>query len=173
MKKVGNAFLLALSLLALLAVGCARHVKTPLARAAPPLRTAPTWSPQVEGLQCRLRPTKRLWNSGETITFKLDLRNHGTRLFAFNSAEPLRVDRISVDGRWHRWPRPHTAPASIRPLAPGTELSDLTLALPRTVRLPLNPGRHDVRVAFLFEDLEVRSHPVRIEIAGPPQEPAQ
>lgn len=165
MKEVGNVVLLALGLFTLLGAGCARHVKTPLVRAQPPVRTGPTWGPEAEGLQCRLRPTKRLWNPGETITFRLDLRNRGTRLFAFDSAEPIRADRLSLDGRWYRWPHPDTAAAKVRPFAPGVEFSDLTLALPRTIRLPLQPGRHDIRVAFIFEGIELHSNPVDIKIA--------
>jgi len=166
MKALPNTARLTLILLPLLAAGCAQDVQTPLVRPQPPAQNAPTWGPEVEGLQCRLRPTKRLWNPQETVTFKLDLRNQGTRLFAFDAHEPLRANRLALNGRWYRWPQPEGAPASVRPFAPGTELADLTLTLPRHARLPLNPGRHEVRVAFLFEGIEVRSNPVRIELSS-------
>jgi hypothetical protein len=168
MNKVGNAALWALSWVALFGAGCGRHVETPLTRPQPPVRTGPAWGPEAEGLQCRLRPTKRLWNQGETLTFRLDLRNQGTRLFTFDAQEPIRADRIAVNGRWLRWPRPDTATAKLRPFAPGTEFRDLTLTVPPAMRLPLDPGRHDIRVAFVFEGLEVHSHPVAIEMARAP-----
>jgi hypothetical protein len=168
MKELANTARLALALFALLAAGCAQDVQTPFARAEPPAQTGPTWGPEAEGLQCRLRPTKRLWNPGETITFKLDLRNQGTRLFAFDSQEPIRADRVALNGRWYRWPRPDAAPAKVRPLAPGAEFTDLTLTLPGHTQLPLGPGRHEIRVAFIFEGIEVRSDPVAIEITRAP-----
>jgi hypothetical protein len=165
MKTLRNAAPLTLTLLALLAVGCAQDVQTPLIRAEPPTQTTPTWGSQIEGLQCRLRPTKRLWNPQETITFKIDLRNRGTRLFAFDAREPIHADRIALNGRWYRWPQPEGAPAKVRPFTPGAELTDLTLTLPRNAHLPLGPGRHEVRIAFLFEGVEVRSNPVNIEVS--------
>ena len=166
MKTLGDAAPLTFALLALLAAGCAQDVQTPLVRSQPPAQTAPTWGPEVEGLQCRLRPTRRLWNPEETITFKLDLRNHGTRLFAFDTHEPIRADRVALNGRWYRWPQPEGAPARVRPFAPGAELTDLTLALPHNAHLPIDPGRHEICVAFVFEGVEVRSNPVNIEVSS-------
>lgn len=168
MERVGNSVSVILALLVFWCPGCKRSAKLP---AWPPdrlVRAAPTWGPEAEGLQCRLRPTKRLWRAGETVTFKLDLRNRGKRLFAFDASHPVHAERISLDGRWYRRPRPETAAAKVRPLAPGAELADLTLALPQRPRLPLTPGYHAIAVAFVFEGIEVVSNPVNIEIAAPP-----
>jgi len=168
MRKVGNLVLLVSGLAIVLAPGCGRHSKAPAKPAARLVRTSPTWGPETEGLQCRLRPTKRIWTLGETITFKLDIRNRGKRLFAFDAREPIHVDRVGLDDRWHRWPRSQTTAAQVRPLGPGVELADLALALPATIGLPLDPGHYSLRVAFLFEGVEVASNPVGIEIAAAP-----
>jgi hypothetical protein len=151
--------------------GCKRSAKIPTRPPDRLVRAAPTWGPDTEGLQCRLRPTKRLWTAGETVTFKLDIRNQGKRLFAFDASQPVRAERVSLDGRWCRQPRPETAAAKVQPLAPGAELADLMLALPRTPRLPLTPGYHAVAVAFMFEGIEVVSNSITIEIAPPPPAP--
>ena len=50
----------------------------------------------------------------------------------------------------------------------GVELADMALALPSTIGLPLNPGYHRLRVAFVFEGVEVASNPVGIEITAAP-----
>jgi len=160
-----------LALLAFSCPGCRRSAKLPTQPPDRLVRTAPTWGPEAEGLQCRLRPTKRLWRAGETVTFKLDLRNRSKRLFAFDVSQPVHAERVSLDGRWFRRPRPETAAAKIRPLAPGDELADLTLALPQRSRLPLKPGYHAIAVAFVFEGIEVVSTPVTIEIAPAPPAP--
>ena len=168
MRSVGNVILVLLVLLVTLGSGCRRSADAPARQRVRLVRAAPTWGPEAEGVQCRLRSVKRLWTADESITFKLDLRNQGRRLFAFNAAQPIRTDRILWDGRWYRVPRPDTAPAKVRPLAPGSELTDLTLIVPRMARLPLTPGYHEVAVAFIFEGIEVVSNSVGIEIAPIP-----
>ncbi len=165
MAQVGNRALLILLLAALMLPGCSREKRLPARRADRLVRTAPDWGAQAEGVQCRLRPTKRLWLTGEALTFKLDLRNQGQRLFAFDVREPIRPSRIAVDGRWHHWRRDETSLAKIRPLGPGVEFADLTLTIPPEMDLPLGPGRHTIQVTLDFEDLTVISDPVRIEIA--------
>jgi hypothetical protein len=119
-------------------------------------------------LQCRLRPTRRLWHHGETITFRLDIRNQGPRLFAFDAREPIHADRIGLNDRWHRRPRPGTTAAQVRPLGPGVEMTDLAVALPTGSGLPPGPGHYDLRVAFVLEGVEVVSNPVAIEITAAP-----
>ncbi|UCD52142.1 MAG: hypothetical protein JSW27_05795 [Phycisphaerales bacterium] len=165
MRKAGYAILVALVLLTLLGPGCRRSAQTPSRQSAPPVRVALTWGPEIEGLQCRLRPAKRLWNVDASPTFKLDLRNQGKRLFAFDTSEPVRADRIWLDGRWYRWPDDQTGTAQVQPFAPDTELTDLNLILPQASWLPLTPGYHDVAVAFVFEGLDVVSNRVSIGIA--------
>lgn len=166
MRKVGYAILMVLALLAVLCPGCRRSARTPTRKSAPRVRVAPTWGPEIGGLQCRLRPTKRLWSIDASPAFKLDLRNRGKRLFAFDASEPVRADRVSLDGRWYRWPHAQTtAAAKVRPFAPDAELAALTLILPRGSWLPLTPGYHDIAVAFVFEGVEVVSNRVSIGIA--------
>lgn len=168
MVGVGNRVMLVLVLGVLWGPGCSRQARTPATRVDRRVWTTPDWGPQTQGLQCRLRPTRRLWHSGETPTFKLDLRNHGKRRFAFDAGEPIRPDRVMVGGRWYHRRRDATRPAKVRPLAPGVELSDLELVLPATMALPLGPGRHTIQIALDFEDITVLSNPVGIEIADPP-----
>lgn len=165
MRKVGYAILVVLVLPTLWSLGCRQSTEMQPRQSAPRVRVAPTWGPEVEGLQCRLRPAKRLWSVDARVAFKLDLRNQGKRLFAFDAYEPVRADRIWLDGQWYRWPDNQTATAKVRPFAPDTELADLNLILPQAAWLPLTPGYHDVAVAFVFEGLEVVSNSVSVEIA--------
>jgi len=168
MRKVGNLVLWASGLAIALAPGCGRRSQAPAGPPARLVRSTPTWGPETEGLQCRLRPTKRIWTHGQTITFRLDIRNGGKRLFAFDAREPIHADRVGLDDRWHRRPRSRTTAAQARPLGPGVELPDLALALPARSGLPLDPGRYHLRVAFVLEGVEVVSNPVAIEIAAAP-----
>ncbi len=168
MEKMGTRVLLVVLLCSLLSSGCSREAGKAPASAHRAVRTTSDWGPQVEGLQCRLRPTKRLWQSGEMPTFRFDLRNQGRRLFAFNVHEPVRPDRVWLDGRWHRRRADEAAQAKMRPLAPGAELTDLTLGLPAEMGLALESGRHTIQVAFDLEDLTVVSNPVEIEVAAAP-----
>lgn len=168
MVGVGNRVVLVLVLGFLLCPGCSRQTRAPARRVDRLVWTAPDWGSQTQGLQCRLRPTKRLWQSGETPTFRLDLRNQSSRPFAFDVCEPIWPDRVAVEGRWYHRRRDEIRPAKVHLLAPGVELPDLELVLPATMALPLGPGRHMIQIALDFEDLTVLSNQVGIEIADPP-----
>ena len=168
MNTVGNWVLLASGLAVVLSLGCGRRSQAPARPTTRLARTTSTWGPETEGLQIRLRPTRRIWTQGETITFRLDIHNQGKRLFAFDAREPIHADRIDLDGRWHRLARPERTAAQVRSLAPGVELTDLAMAVPVTHGLPLGPGRHHLRVALLLEGVEVVSNPVAMEIAAAP-----
>ncbi len=147
-------------------VGCAtRHVpavKKPLQRIAP---TEVTWGPTAAGLQCRLRPIKRLLSAGEAPTFKVDLRNQGGRVFTFLPDPQTPLHQFAVDGRWYPWPHRPTD-GKTQPLGPGVEIADMPVALPADTPLLLVPGRHTIQVAFSFEGIEVVSNPVEIEVIG-------
>jgi hypothetical protein len=168
MVGVGNRTLLALLIGIGLCLGCSRQAERTAKRTDRLVWTAPDWGPQTDGVQCRLRPTKRLWQRGETPTFKLDLHNRGKRQFAFDVCEPIRPDRVAVDGRWHHRRRDEMRQAKVRLLGPGVEFIDLKLSLPAAMALPLGPGRHTIQIALDLEDLTVLSNPVGIEIADPP-----
>jgi hypothetical protein len=170
MATMGKRVLLIFLPGALLCSGCSRMREGGTSARQPErlVRAAPDWGPQSEGLQCRLRPTKRLWQKGEPLTFKLDLRNQGSRLFAFDVREPVRPSSVAVDGRWYYQLRDETNLATIRPLAPQADLADLTLIVSPAMDLPLGPGLHTIQVALELEDLTVLSNPVGIEIASPP-----
>jgi len=160
------AILVGFGLLALLSLGCHRRSRTDKPPAAPVPSLAPTWGDRVEGLQCRIRPVKRLWEPGRTILFKMDLRNAGKRVLAVS--EPVRAQRIAIDGRWYPWPHATEGQTKLRPLGPGAELADLPLKLPPSRYLPLVPGRHTIQIVMEFEGIEVASGPVGIEIAAAP-----
>lgn len=168
MSGVSNRTLLILLLSVLLCPSCSREADAPVRQTDRLAWTAPQWGAQVDGVRCRLRPTQRLWQSGDVPTFKLDLHNQGKRLFAFDVGEPIRPDRVAVDGRWYYRRRDEMRQARVRPLAPGVELSDLVLIVPASVALPLGPSRHTIEIALHLEDLTVLSNPVGIEIADPP-----
>lgn len=160
------AILVGLGLLALLSPGCHRRSRTGKPPVAPARSLSPTWGDRVEGLQCRIRPVKRLWEPGRTIVFKLDLRNAGKRVFAVS--EPVRAQRVAVDGRWYPWPRGPEGQTKVRPLGPDAELANLSLKVPPTRHLSLTPGRHTIQIVMEFEGIEVASGPVGIEIAATP-----
>jgi len=139
MAKTAIRAMLIVLLGGLLSGGCSREDRVLAGRTDRIVRTASDWGPQAEGLQGRLRPTKRLWQSGETPTFRLDLRNQGRRLFAFNVHEPVCPDRVWLDGRWHHRRRDQAVQAKMHPLAPGGELADLMLTVPAEMGLPRRP----------------------------------
>lgn len=151
------------------AIGCARQ--TSVARTARPVRRAAPaqmqWGPVAEGLQCRLRPVKRACPAGESPAFKIDLRNRGSRVFAYVQSDRIPLDRFAIDGSWRPWPDRRPTSGKVLALAPGGELTDLLVTLPTNDQPHLPPGLHVVQVAFCFEGLEVVSNPVEIEILGP------
>ena len=124
----------------------------------------PTWGEADEGLQCRLRPDKRIWHTGETLTFKIDIKNHGQRMFAFPSSQVQQICKIQFDGKWYRWPSPVTIDGSIWPLASGVQFEDIPIALHKQFGIKITPGRHVVRVALVLEGVQVVSNPVGIKI---------
>ncbi len=125
--------------------------------------TAPAWGPNSQGLQCRLRPMKRLWRAGETPAFKIDLRNESKRIFPLACA-PLWPYRILIDDQWRRWPSSGPTGTKIMPFGPGAEFMDLMVNLPKETARLLTKGRHVIKIAFLFEGIEVVSNAVEIEI---------
>ncbi len=146
--------------------GCSRHVAGPPKPSARLTPAEPTWGPQVEGLQCRLRPVKRVCPAGESPTFKIDLRNRGERVFAFLGSEQVPLHGFAVDGQWRRRSSPAPVEGKARALGPGVEILDLAVVLPDEARALLTPGRHVVQLALSFEGVEVPSNPVGIEIVG-------
>jgi hypothetical protein len=159
-----------------LGAGCALRMPGQAGQTEGSTRAAPTWGPVAQGLQCRLRPVKRIWPAGEPPAFKVDLRNQGTRIFAFPRSQDIPLHRFCVDGRWYRWPTSAATETRVWPLAPKVEFPDLPVTLPQTVCGPLRSGRHTIQVAFVLEGIEVISDPVGIEVttpAGPPARPAR
>jgi hypothetical protein len=152
-------------------MGCARHAsRASVAQRAKPIRrAAPTqveWGPEAAGLQCRLRPVKRVFPAGESPAFKVDLRNRGGRVFAFVKTDQAPLEEFAIDGRWRPWPDRPPTDGKIVAFGPGVEFPDLPLTLPANAQSDLVSGPHVVQVAFSFEGIEVVSNPVEIEIVG-------
>jgi len=126
----------------------------------------PIWGPAAEGLQCRLWPDRRRWQTGETPSFKFDLRNRGKRTFAFWPAQKHQLARIEFDGRWYRWPEPVRIDSQVWPLPPGRRYEGVSLSLHKAFGIRPGPGKHIVRIAFVLEGVLVVSNPVGIEITG-------
>lgn len=124
----------------------------------------PTWGEAAEGLQCRLRPDKRIWQTGETPTFKIDVKNHGQRMFAFPQSHIQQICRIQFDGKWYRWPSPVMIDSAVWPLASGVQFDDIPITLHEQFGISITPGRHVVRVALVLEGVQVVSNPVGIKI---------
>ena len=165
MRSAGVLVLVFLTPLIMPGLGCKKSHEIPIARPERLVRTASTWGPQVEGLQCRLRPTKRLWPAGQDLAFKLDLRNQGKRLFAVDVASPIQPQRVALDGIWYRLPERRRASAKVRPLLPSDEWADLALVVPGVGSLPLTSGYHSLAVGLVLEGIDVTSNAVTIEIA--------
>lgn len=165
MADARNGVLVALCLL-VVGPGCHKRSTRPAGATSDPKNDfeAPAWSASADGLQCRLRPTKRLWRVGETPTFRVDLRNGGQRVFAL-AVEPLRPDRIAIDRQWYQPPRAGVTGRKMVAFGPAADFADLPLILPSQMTHLLPKGRHVVQIAFRFEGIEVRSNPVEIDIA--------
>lgn len=127
----------------------------------------PSWGQQSEGLQCRLRPDRRIWQHKEQPSFKIDIRNRGKRIFAFFPFHQIQLCRIQFDGKWHQWPSPFMIDSPVWPLAPGAQFDNITFTLHERFKINLTPGKHIVRIRFTLEGIEVESNPVGIEILLP------
>ena len=147
--------------------GCRTPPAKPIVPKPDPAWLEPTWGEAAEGLQCRLRPDRRIWQVGERPGFKVDIRNQGKRIFAFLPFHQLQLCRIQFDGKRYQWPSPFMIDSPVWPLAPGAQFNDIAITLHERFKINLAPGRHIVRVVFLLEGIEVVSNPVGIEILRP------
>ncbi len=138
------------------------------------------WGPlsgdEDDGLQCRLRAAKDVWQPGEIPTFEADVRNVGMRDLLAARSEV--VFEVEVDGKWCRYTASSSAKSS--PLPPGREYDGIAIALGSHWRekttlqpIPWGPGKHTVRVAYVAwagEDdgppAHAKSNPVTIAVAG-------
>ncbi len=134
------------------------------------------WGKRVDGVQVCLRPDRKKWTLGETITWKIDARNQGKRGWEFTPHAYEQV-KINVDGREFRLPGARGTVRSYD-LKPGGRLRDIPFQVSRRWKLEnhpfeLKPGRHRVTMTFTFwpegkpaERIEVTSNTVDIEIVG-------
>jgi hypothetical protein len=152
----------------LIGAGC-DELKWPVKEAprqlGPPVQKA-QWGPDVEGVQCRIRPIKRLWAANEPLVFRVDFRNRGTRTFGILDDGAIHAERILLDGRWYSRPLLGMTGGKPRMLGPGEHLDGLSLCVSRDMAIPFEPGPHTIQVMFLLEGLEILSNPVDFEIAS-------
>jgi len=124
----------------------------------------PAWGPPAEGLQCRLKPEKRKWLASETPAFNLDVRNHGSRIFAFFPDHQQQLCRIRFDEKWYQWPRPVMIDSPVWSLPAQSRFENIRIRLLDQFGIDITAGKHIVRAAFYFEGIEVVSNPVGIEV---------
>jgi len=155
-----------------------KNSKTPFpAIVLEPGRDYQFWGNPVDGVQCRLRMEKSTWPQGSIPKLFADLRNRGQQ----NLRIALESEswELEIDGQWHK---PNTGWSGRRrylPLSPGQQQQNLEVWLPAVDNLAhqlqaLQPGKHTIRIARLFNDpwrpgnevLRVVSNPVEIEIAS-------
>ena len=137
-----------------------------------PLRAEDPWGEPVEGVSVRLRAYKTSWASNEMPTFKLDVRNQGTR--EFSTVQSQETGRLEVDGVWYDWTGGYELKSSW--LNPGREYHDIYVSLeinweatqewrdktqapPPKIPLKLFPGKHTIRFAQEIRDSTVKSKP--------------
>ena len=132
------------------------------------------WGEAVDGVQARLRPAKAAWDAGETLEFALDMRNQGEK--TPHQCRAPNFCEIEWDGQWHQFGGPGDLDCKHFFLNPGIQIDDwvkASLDIPwvrkkgdKEERLQVTPGKHIVRVAFLFDGGAPRpvSQPVEIEV---------
>ena len=154
------------------------------------------WGPPADGVQARLRATKRTWKAGEPPSLEVDLENTGSRPLSF--PRNYTYWHLQVDGRWyvHRLggsgsELPNLFGGDHYEKLPLSFAGDWRLAEKEEIgpnyrsgfhtripddrpRLKLAAGKHTVRVAVTAESarastggpLWIESNPVDIEIAS-------
>jgi len=165
-RSLQHSILVAL-LVAALGNGCSRPASIAPKRVQVAVPTQADWGQAAEGLQCRARPARHTYSAGESPAFTVDLRNGGSRIFAFRSGEQAPLSRYSIDGHWRPWPGYPPRDGKVQALRPGVEVRDMVATLPQEAHFLLTPGRHVVQVAFTFEGVDVVSDLIEIAIIGP------
>jgi hypothetical protein len=132
---------------------------------------SPDWGmADVLGVQMRLRAVKHEWQSNETPSLTLDLRNTGSKTALYFGMAQMCL--IEVDGHWYTWSEPILINQPPSQLFPGQE-KDRAITIQLTdvwfrsqnsdatdwdgvsmgdakgiIYLRLSPGKHTVRVKF-------------------------
>jgi hypothetical protein len=156
-------------------------------------QTSPAWGKaDVAGVQMRLQAVKRIWQSFETPSLTLDMRNTSSKTALYFGLEQECL--IEVDGHWYTWSEPVSINMPARQLDPGKEkdgavtvqLTDVWFRSPKSdvpnwngesmgdakgiTYLKLSPGKHAVRVKFrpgaLDTTITAISNPAQIEVVA-------
>ena len=108
---------------------------------------AATWGPVQDGVRVRARPVRRIWQAGETVAFKTDVRHVGT--FDLQLPESGRTCELQVDGQSYGWDVDLTGGSPAHPEVDGqsTRVTGVTRLLPfgpgqprRNLDVTLNKG---------------------------------
>lgn len=112
------------------------------------------WGDAADGLCMKIRTTKLVFNTEETVTVIGDLLNIGDKIFMCSSCEQF--FEIEVDGRWYQWDGPEAFDILSFPSSPKKiqyEFAQIKLteewefketALP----LKLDEGQHSLRLRY-------------------------
>ena len=149
----------------------------------------PEWGEAVAGVQARVRPAGPLWDvvqrpEGALPQYALDMRNQGKQTHkAYRDSQHCEIE---IDGKWYVNGEPEALQKKTRrSLEPGKQednwvvvsLADGTPWVRKTTGrkrgdpvgdkeavLQVSPGKHTLRIAFVFEDgLRPISQPLQIE----------
>lgn len=134
------------------------------------------WGPGVDGVQCRLRAEKTVWQTGAWPKFQADLRNQGKRRLSLGVAPESW--KVEVDGVWYHATVTFGGAVRNLLLPPGKQENGIRLLLIEQSKwrskqnrpLAFKPGEHTVRFALELspEDegrsVSVVSNPVEVTI---------
>jgi hypothetical protein len=139
------------------------------------------WGEAVEGVQCRLRAEKKVWNAGEIPTFKAEIHSEGKAAVLGMGQSPT-PSEVEFDGEWY----PRIVPSMLTTYRPLEEVRRVPIELygpwlsgNGSGQWATRPGTHKVRVAFSVrvedgrKEIRVVSNLVEIEVLPAAEEEGQ
>jgi predicted Ser/Thr protein kinase len=143
------------------------------------------WGDAHQGVQVRLQADKRTWETGQTPTFRADIRNQGKGTYTVAQAQQL--CELELDGARYKWVGSYRVRSSYFP--PGREYKDIPVALTENwgkvtstppqldapalaENLKLAPGKHTLRLIFFCDggsshrSIVIESNAVEFEVAS-------
>jgi len=82
------------------------------------------WGEAVDGVQCRLRADKTLWQMNDLVTFALDLRNVGNEPLDLIQSKVDACCEVEYDGHWYEWAEPTVTAGTALQVAAGDQVLD-------------------------------------------------
>jgi beta-lactamase regulating signal transducer with metallopeptidase domain len=133
------------------------------------------WGRAVEGVQCRLRTDKRVWEEGQSPILRADIRNNGNH--HLRVAPTYERCALVLDGRTYRWPTWEFV--ELKGFPPLGVYRDIIIPIVETwaggMPLKLDLGLHQISVVFQCQGtnsqgetfaIDVESNTVEIEIVA-------